>query len=125
MTQELGWCDLGARADFWGGVAEQWTCRVNGISKATRRDFMFANEYLLPEISKFRVNYSDEFPTHQPLQAMIATRWLEVEHRTVMKPLSAADKVEEHLVHMSQGMEAKEARDQEEGDAQAARKDGR
>ena len=111
MAHELGWCDLGARAEFWGGVAEQWTCRANGISKATRRDFMFANEYLLPAISKFRVNYSDEFPTHQPLQVMIATKRLEVEHRLVMKPASAADKVEEHMVQRTCGMEAKEARE--------------
>lgn len=99
MTQEEGWTDVGAQAYVWGGQTKQTTCKVNRTAEATRRDFMLANEFLLPSIEAFRVHASDEFPTHSPLQLSLCTTKLSTRHRQLRKPDDAAkawqDKVAE------------------------------
>ena len=61
MTQLMCWCDIGAQADLWGGKPNLPTCKVSSVARETRRDYMFANQWLLPAIMRFRVKYDDTF----------------------------------------------------------------
>ncbi len=116
MIQNEGWTDLGAKADILpaGGIAMQPTCHANAGAKETRRDYIFANEYLFPAVDGFRVQVSDDFPTHKPVQVRIATDTLITIQRKLRKPDSAAEAVQLQIEEAMESLEGKEKHDEKE-----------
>ena len=68
-----GWTDLGEKAQWWGGLAEQPTCQATNSTHLTRRDFIFVNPTLLPHIRGFNIHWTDEYPVHAEVQVQIDT----------------------------------------------------
>ena len=99
------WTDIGADAHIWGQPRCETTCQVHAAARATRRDYMIANELLLPAIEAFRVHRSDEFPTHAPLQLRVATQKLGYWTRRLRKPENAADAIRDHIDEAVKGVE--------------------
>ena len=90
MMHEEGWTDTFAKASIWGGTDRQHTCHASSKAKHTRRDYIFVNRYLLPAIGGVRVQYCDDYPTHQPVQIENVTATIEIACRKLKKIDSVA-----------------------------------
>ena len=82
------WTDLGACANRWNGIEKEFTC-VTAVSKApTRRDYIFANQEMMPLIRNFKVIHENELPTHSTLAIKIDVGRLDHHKRLLQTPLS-------------------------------------
>ena len=61
---EDGWSDLGAISSKWGGLDNLGTCQTTNSLAATRNDYIFVNQYVLPFVNKFYVEWDVNIPTH-------------------------------------------------------------
>ena len=59
-----GWADLGAVSSTWGGIDNLGTCQPPNADSITRNDYIFVNEYVLPFVKKFYVEWDINIPTH-------------------------------------------------------------
>lgn len=73
------------------------TMPTNSKAKLTRRDFIFVNRIMIPAVAGVRVEMSDVYPTHQPLQISLATNHLQVIYRKLRKTSSAVAAVEANI----------------------------
>lgn len=69
---------------------------------------MFVNSFLLPAVAGVRVETTDVYPTHQPLQIKLATHLLQAPYRKLRKTKSAAAAaLEEKMTRECEEMEGK------------------
>ena len=94
MTTDYGWTDLGAKAEIWGGINRQHTCKAGPDAKASRIDFVLVNECLFPAIRGFQVDYCNMFKTHQPMQVRIDAGQLKEETMRYRKTSSASTMID-------------------------------
>ena len=62
--QQKGWADLGAISSTWGGIDNLGTCQSPNSEGTTRNDYIFVNEYVLPFVRRFYVEWDINIPTH-------------------------------------------------------------
>ena len=71
MIDSLGWHDLGAEANTWGGTPNEHTCVTSGTLAPTRSDYIFCNAKGFPLVRAFHVIHSDLFSVHSILQVAL------------------------------------------------------
>jgi hypothetical protein len=98
MLRKDGWADLGSLSHLCEDGPLQPTCHARATARATRRDYILANDLALPAVTGHRVDATDEFPTHQPVQIRMDIKQLKVVKRKVRKPSSAAVAFEEYVL---------------------------
>ena len=67
-----GWTDVGLRADWWGSLAAQPTCKApNSTMPLNRRDFAFVCPAMLPYVAGFHIFWNDEYTVHAAVQVLL------------------------------------------------------
>ena len=62
LVEDELWEDVGGKADSWGGVPNQPTCKTRAGAKATRIDGILANISAIPLIQSFKVENDEQAP---------------------------------------------------------------
>ena len=97
MIAKQGWTDLGTKADIWGGINRQVTCRAGPNAKPTRIDFVLANEAIFPAIKGFQVDYCNMFKTHHVMPVRIEAENLKQDVTRYRKTTSASKIIEKRI----------------------------
>ena len=72
LIEEHQWVDVGAKADWWGGEANQKTCQTRPQAKPTRIDGILASREAVSWISGFKVSENSMIPTHKVLELTLS-----------------------------------------------------
>jgi hypothetical protein len=100
LCQTMGWQDLNAVADTWGGTPNQPTCTTALSNQPTIRDYCFACPLAFPMVKHFRVIDDDLCPVHSTLQIQVipddADRWV---HKACHK-LPLSELVDDHFLNI-------------------------
>ena len=88
LIEEHQWVDVGAKADWWGGEANQKTCQTRPQAKPTRIDGILASREAVPWISGFKVSENEMIPTHKVLELTLSGEAAD-EERTFAKKLTS------------------------------------
>ena len=68
LFEEEQWIDVGEKARWWGGTANEKTCQTRPQAKPTRIDGILASREAVVWIKKFEVERDDMIPTHSVLK---------------------------------------------------------
>ena len=112
MMGQHGWTDAGATQHICPQGVCMPTCRVSGVTQATRRDYVLVNEYLLPAVVECKVCYDDTFPTHSPVSVAIASAKVPTQRRRLRQVDSAATAIQEKMQSCIGNKTGKEAADE-------------
>ena len=118
------WTDVGQRADWWGGTANEWTCHSRSKAKRSRIDGVVVDAEMLATIHSFEVEKRIHIPTHRVLRFEVARNALK-ETRTFLRKLGSIrnaveDKWKELSKDLGSDKEAAKARKEEVSKLKAA-----
>ena len=86
------WIDVGEKAHWWGGTANECTCQTRPMAKPTRIDGILASRDAIARIKHFCVEGSEMIPTHKVLKLSL-TQGEPMEERTYAKILVSLTKL--------------------------------
>jgi hypothetical protein len=91
------WHDIGAKADLWGSIPSEPTCKAPNAKGATRRDDVIANSVGFGLVESFQVTWDDVYDVHATIRFTLNLEPLDVEKRVVNKAKSFHAKLDEMI----------------------------
>jgi hypothetical protein len=92
---EEGWTDLGANAHIYNKPQNEYTCITTATKTPSRIDYILVSPALLPYITDFEVLH-DQYPAHSTLQIKITIPTTIKPQRTLIKPGSLHELLQQH-----------------------------